>query len=123
MRYDCRVHNRFVLLLACTVLAASLVAQAAVAQNFPALCTVQGAVADDWGTPLPNITVTLGDAVQAASTGQGGAFAFFRVTPGRYRVYTRANGYSTAVSDEFMCGPGQVRQIYLVIVRLMRSPQ
>jgi carboxypeptidase family protein len=82
-------------------------------------CIIHGIVADERGEQLPNVNVTIGQDGQTTLTGQAGAFSFEPLPPGRYQLWAHASGFSSVVSDTFFCGPGQVRQFYLVITRFM----
>ena len=110
---------RFIIVLAASLLVPAAASRAAVNGGMNGACIIRGVVADERGEQLPNVNVTIGQDGQTTLTGQAGAFAFERVPPGRYTVWAHAPGYSSIVTDTFFCGPGQVRQLYLVITRFM----
>jgi Carboxypeptidase regulatory-like domain len=110
------------LLAACTLIpVASLGSE--VNGGINGACIIHGIVADERGEQLQNVHVTIGQDGQTTLTGQAGAFSFEHLPPGRYQLWAHAAGYSSAVSDMFFCGPGQVRQLYLVIARFTPGSQ
>jgi TonB-dependent receptor-like protein/carboxypeptidase family protein len=91
---------------AAVLLLAVLAAPAARAQQVLS-GAVRGTVTDkDFGTPLPQVRVTLIEAFLATQTAADGSFLFERVPPGTYTLAFTKDGYQRQIAPDVLVNAG-----------------